>query len=277
MRHTRIRGAAAALLAVLATCSCSVPWHNSEVSGKVVYKPPLVLPIEFSLDSTGHLAVSLSSESLTTFLGTFSLEGEAGADFAPAKPGSVVVLITHQVDGRRQQDAYRIDGTTTLTTCLDGRFHAKVTERRVELSALGGVSTIRLLPGNAPPEACGTPVSGAAGGTVRQAGPIACPPNVAARLPGGEGNGAVLRDYYRTTRFYLYICRSPSGRSWYEGITQFRASHWLVAEAHSIDHGYRMTLTNTTIVIDDTALTLDIRVGSDTSGDSILEFAHFPR
>ncbi len=254
-------------LLISSSAGCSGP-----ASGSVVYKPPF-LPIEFSLDSHGHISVG-SGRSFTTFLGTFSVEGEWGKDLITSN--SVLVLVTHRVDGRPQQDGYRIGGTTTLTTCLDGQFFQRVSANKVEISALSGVSTIRVFRGDVAADECSkAPPGGGGSGQAPSGRPIPCPPQVSARLPGGEGLSAVLTDYYRTTRFYLYICRSTQGRHWYQGVTQFRPDHWLVVPAQPLNHGYRMTTGDTTIVIHDDVRMLDIRQGGNLSGDSILEFAHY--
>jgi hypothetical protein len=112
--------AAGILVSVLSACT--------SLGGSQVTVAPPFSPVEFGIDASGHIHISLNKE-ITTPLGRIGFEGDwskalldRASDVVPGKAeDGTRVLIDHYEDGRPQRDGYFLN-EQGVVACLDGRF-----------------------------------------------------------------------------------------------------------------------------------------------------------
>jgi len=109
-----------------------------------------MLPVVFSLDSTGKFSVAASA-SLPTTIGTFSADIEVDKDLSEERTR---VSIVHTVRGNRVQDVYDLDGRGPVVLCLNGWFSSRVERNRVGIEALDGVGHVGIMGGDSDPADC---------------------------------------------------------------------------------------------------------------------------
>lgn len=121
-------------------------------SAAAKYTPPII-PVTFSISSDWHVSVTVGAK-ITTFLGTFSLDGEVSAPLA--SDSTRVSIILQQVG---QKQVYDLQGQGTVTLCLNGQIEETISQHSVVVTALNAPSEINLLPGDASSCPAASPVS----------------------------------------------------------------------------------------------------------------------
>lgn len=128
------------LLLLLAACR-----PNTSAS----YRPPLI-PVTFSINNNWQVSISVGA-SITTFLGTFSVQsGVAGS----LSPESTRLSIVRAVNGTKQEQVYDIREHGLMTLCLNGQFEESVSKSSVLVTVLSVPSEIDLIPANATASSC---------------------------------------------------------------------------------------------------------------------------
>lgn len=101
------------------------------------YTTPFI-PVTFSLDSAGHVSISLGSK-ITTPIGTFSVGATIGT---PISGGSTRIVIIETVSGNAVEHVYDIGETGSMNVCLNGQFFESISKDSITIQSLGGTSQI---------------------------------------------------------------------------------------------------------------------------------------
>ena len=124
------------LPALLVVCGCAAGGGDFSVG----YTAPFI-PVSFSLESDGHVSISLG-ESITTPIGTFSVGASIGT---PISSGSTRILIIQTVNGSTVEHVYDIGETGTMNVCLNGQFFESVSKDSITVQALGATSQVGIV------------------------------------------------------------------------------------------------------------------------------------
>ncbi|MDQ1292296.1 MAG: hypothetical protein QG608_174 [Actinomycetota bacterium] len=122
---------------------------TSACTGSCSYRP-LMLPVVFSLDSTGKFSVAASA-SMPTLIGTVSAGVEVDKSLSEDKTR---VSLVHTVRGKKVKDVYDLDGRGAVVLCLNGWFSSRVERNRVDIQAMDGVSHVGIMDGDSNPADC---------------------------------------------------------------------------------------------------------------------------
>lgn len=114
-------------------------------SGAAQYKPPL-LPIIFTIDLNGNIAIAGSARVITP-LGEFSIQGNVFDTIQNDADKSLLVVIRNRRDGIVLDRAYRVSVQQELVAVLNGNVEVRVTKGRVFVDASNGdIKSIELRP-----------------------------------------------------------------------------------------------------------------------------------
>jgi hypothetical protein len=120
----------------------------------VGYTTPFI-PISFSLNSAGHVSVSLGGK-ITTPIGTFSVGASIGT---PISSGSTRIVIIQTGSGNAVEHVYDIGETGSMNVCLNGQFFESISKDSIKIQALGTTSQIGIVGDNQTCAAAEIPVA----------------------------------------------------------------------------------------------------------------------
>jgi hypothetical protein len=186
----------------------------------VSYQPPL-LPVAFSIDSSGAVSVSLSGK-VDTPVGLIGVSARLSDPLVPPSNATLVAIETEK-DGQTQRTMYRIDATGVLRVCTTGNTVVSIAHDLIQVAnSGGGTITVGCQPQGGPPSSADTLVTsdfspfGESHGRFDVSGTGS---ELSVGSPGGPGEYAALWGVYlpRTScfssvSFYAQVI-PPSGSS----------------------------------------------------------------
>src|ERR1700722_9231505 len=105
----------------------------------VNYQPPLV-PVTFSINSSGDVTVSVSGK-VETPVGQFGVGGALSSSLKPPSDATLVVIETDE-GGQVQTASYTIGGTGLFRVCTTGDTATSVSHDLVQIANSGGGTVV---------------------------------------------------------------------------------------------------------------------------------------
>lgn len=122
--------AAAVLAGLFALCGC-------DLTGGVAYQPPL-LPIVFTLSSTGEFGVQLGRGITTPF-------GRVGVETALKEPDKDETIVTIARQGEAMEDRFKIKRRGSMTVCVDGPSITSISSGVIRVVVPREATTVRVV------------------------------------------------------------------------------------------------------------------------------------